>query len=92
MVNMDVFTLHNTALNILTFKKINSRAVEQDLSGLNSSHELQQTAHCNTFPDTMKNGNKSCRYPYPSVQLLKYNRKIIFPVRPLLILLQRHEY
>lgn len=44
MVNMDVFMLHNTVLNILTQKKINSRAVEQDLSGLNSSHELHQTA------------------------------------------------
>lgn len=77
MVNTDVFMLHNTVLNILTQKKkFNSRAVEQDLSGLNSSHELHQTAHCDPFPDIMKNGNKSCRVPYPSVQLLKYSRKI----------------
>lgn len=49
IVNMDVLTLHNTVLNILTLKKINSRAVEQDLSGLNSSHELHQTAHWDSF-------------------------------------------
>lgn len=79
MVNMDVFTLYNTVLNILTLKKkINSRAVEQDLSGLNSSHELHQTVHCDPFPDIMKNGNKLSRGPHPSIQLLKYNRKIIY--------------
>lgn len=59
-------------------KKINSRAVEQDLSGLNSSHELHQTVYCDPFPDIMKNGNKLSRGPHPSVQLLKYNRKNIY--------------
>lgn len=70
MVNMDVFILQNTVLNILTKKKnINSRAVEQDLSRLISSHELHQTV--TLFPDIMKNGNKLCRDPHPSGQLLK---------------------
>lgn len=66
MVNMDVFTLYNTVLNILTLKKINSRAVEQDLSGLNSFYELHQTVHRDPFPDIMKNGKKLSRGPHPS--------------------------